>query len=308
MARKKTTKSRKSHHAKPNGHAKDGELPSAHKRGGRPIWQGHLRLSLVSCPVALYSATTRAGDVSFHLINPETNNRIRMIPTDPDSGPVNRSDLVKGYEIAKNKYIVLEDEELDKVKLETTRTLDIERFVDAGDIDRLYWDKPYFLVPDGEMGEEAFSVIRGAMEKAGKIALGRVTMHTRERLMALEPRDEGMVATTLRMANEVVNPKTLFSHIHEKRADKSLTDIAEKIITQREGPFDPTDFKDRYEEALKELIRAKEKGEEITAEPPPRDTNVIDLMDALRKSLKTKGKAAPAAKVHRKAAHKRAAR
>jgi DNA end-binding protein Ku len=305
MARKKTTKKKRSS----NGHASS-ELPSAHKRSGRPVWQGHLRLSLVSCPVALYSATTRASDVSFHLLNPETNNRIRMIPTDPESGPVARSDLVKGYEIAKNKYVIVSDEELDKVKLETTRTLDIERFVDAADIDRLYWDKPYFLVPDGEMGEEAFTVIRDAMEKAGKIALGRITMHTRERLMALEPRENGMVATTLRMANEVVSPKTLFSHIGNSKPEKQLTDIAEQIITQREGPFDPSDFKDRYEEALKDLIRAKEKGEKVTAQPPPEDTNVINLMDALRKSLKAKGKAMPAhaAKSSRKPAHKRAAR
>ncbi len=230
MARKKATRTRKP------AHRKSGELPSAHKRGGRPIWQGHLRLSLVSCPVAMYGATTSASDVSFHLLDPETNNRIRMIPTDPDSGPVERSDLVKGYEISKNKYVIVTDDELDKVKLETTRTLNIERFVDAAEIDRLHWDKPYYLVPDGEMGEEAYNVIRGAMEEAGKIALGRVTMHTRERLMAIEPRDNGMIATTLRMANEVVNPKSLFGGISHK-PEKQLTDIAEKIITQREGPF-----------------------------------------------------------------------
>jgi DNA end-binding protein Ku len=275
---------------------KKDDLPSPHRRSGRPVWQGHLRLSLVSCPVALYNATTRTNDVSFHLLNPETNNRIKMIPTDPETGPVQRSDLVKGYEIAKNKYVIMTDEELDEVKLETTRTLDIERFVDAGDIDRLYWDKPYFLVPDGEMGVEAYSVIRDAMSEAGRIALGRVTMHTRERLMALEPRDNGIVAYTMRMANEVVNPKSLFDDIPDHKAQKSLTDIAEKIIEQQEGPFTPSEFTDRYEEALKELIRKKEKGEKITAEPPPDDTNVIDLMEALRKSLKAKGKAAPDAK------------
>jgi DNA end-binding protein Ku len=273
---------------------KKDDLPSPHRRSGRPIWQGHLRLSLVSCPVALYNATTRTNEVSFHLLNPETNNRIKMIPTDPETGPVQRSDLVKGYEIAKNKYVIMTDEELDEVKLETTRTLDIERFVDAGDIDRLYWDKPYFLVPDGEMGVEAYSVIRDAMGEAGRIALGRVTMHTRERLMALEPRDNGIVAYTLRMANEVVNPKALFDDIPDHKAQKSLTDIAEKIIEQQEGPFTPSEFTDRYEEALKELIRKKEKGEKITAEPPPDDTNVIDLMEALRKSLKAKGKDVPA--------------
>lgn len=299
MARKKTRKTAKSRKA----HAKStGDLPSAHRRGGRPVWQGHLRLSLVSCPVALYSATTRAGDVSFHLLNPETNNRIRMIPTDPETGPVQRSDLVKGYEIAKNKYVIVSDDELESVKLETTRTLDIERFVDADAIDRLYWDKPYFLVPDGEMGEEAYTVIRDAMEAAGKIALGRITMHTRERLMALEPRDHGMLATTLRMANEVVNPKSLFGDISGSRPHKEMTDIARQIIARQEGPFDPGAFKDRYEEALKDLIRAKEKGEKVTAEPPPADTNVIDLMAALKKSLAAKGKAAPHKAPHKKRA------
>jgi DNA end-binding protein Ku len=290
MARKKTT-STKSHKST---EAKKDELPSAHRRSGRPIWQGHLRLSLVSCPVALYNATTSRNDVSFHLLNPETNNRIRMIPTDPETGPVQRSDLVKGYELAKNKYVIITDEELDEVRLETTRTLDIERFVDASEIDRLYWDKPYFLVPDGEMGEEAYTVIRDAMAGADKIALGRVTMHTRERLMALEARDNGIVATTLRMANEVVNGKSLFDDISRSKPPKQLTDIAQQIIAQQEGPFDPAEFTDRYEEALKELIRAKEKGEKITAEPPPEDTNVIDLMDALRRSLKAKGKPMPA--------------
>lgn len=304
MPRKKTTHPAK----KANGHAKGESLPSAHRRSGRPVWQGHLRLSLVSCPVALYNATSRVGDVSFHLLNPETNNRIRMIPTDPDTGPVQRSELVKGYEIAKNKYVIVSDEELDEVKLETTRTLDIERFVDAGDIDRLYWDKPYFLVPDGEMGVEAYTVIREAMGDAGRIALGRVTMHTRERLMAIEPRDGGMIATTLRMANEVVSYKSLFDDIPKSKPQKQLTDIAEQIIAQQEGPFDPAEFTDRYEEALKELIRKKEKGEKITAEPPPEDTNVIDLMEALRKSLKAKGKVLPpnAAKSSKKTARKRA--
>src|SRR6201996_5858579 len=139
----------------------------------RPIWQGNLRLSLVSCPVALYGATTRASDVSFHLLNPDTNNRIRMIPTDPDTGPVERADLVKGYEISKNKYVVLSNEELDAVKLETTHSIDIDRFVDEKDIDRLYWNAPYYLVPNDKSGVEAYTVIREALAETGRIALGR---------------------------------------------------------------------------------------------------------------------------------------
>src|SRR5215469_5207400 len=184
------------------------ELPAHHTssaRRGRPTWSGHLRLSLVRCPVALYTATTRTADVSFHLLNPETNNRIRMIPTDPDTGPVERKDLVKGYEVSKNKYVVVTNEELQSVKLETTKTIDIERFVDAGEIDRLYWNDPYFLLPDGKTGTEAYVVIRDALEHTGRIAIGRVVMHTRERMVALEPRDRGIVAYTLRSEDEVLD-------------------------------------------------------------------------------------------------------
>ena len=261
----------------------------------RPIWQGHLRLSLVSCPIALYNATSRSNDISFHLLNPETNNRIRMIPTDPDSGPVNRSDLVRGYEISKNHYVILSDEELDSVKLETTHALDIERFVDAESIDRLFWNNPYLVMPADETATDAYAVIREAMAGAGRIALGRVTMHTRERLVAIEPRGNGLLAYSLRMRNEVVDIDKVFETIPDVRVSKQMVEIAEKIIEQAEGKFEPDDFRDRYEESLRELIRRKEKGEDTTvAEPPPDTSNVVDLMDALRKSLAAKGKPAPA--------------
>jgi DNA end-binding protein Ku len=274
---------------------------AAARRGGRPAWQGHLRLSLVSCPVALINATTRANDISFHLINPDTNNRIRMIPTDPDAGPVERADLVRGYEVSKDEYVIVTDDELEEVKLETTRTLDIERFVDAETIDRLYWNDPHFLVPDDEAGIEAYAVIRDAMAKSGRIALGRVVMHTRERLMAIEPRDKGLIAYTLRMHDEVRDPAQAFRDISDAKPDRKMIEIAEKIIDQKEGSFDTRDFKDRYEMALRELIRRKEKGEKLVSAPEPEDTNVIDLMAALQKSLKAKGKApARTAKTKRK--------
>ncbi|MEI9995455.1 MAG: Ku protein [Rhizomicrobium sp.] len=278
------------------------------RRGGRPAWQGHLRLSLVSCPVALYGATTRASDISFHMLNPETNNRIRMIPTDPDTGPVERKDLVKGYEVEKNKYIIVTNEELQEVRLETTRTIDIERFVDANEIDRLYWNDPYFLVPDGKSGTEAFVVIRDALEQAGRIAIGRVVMHTRERMVALEPRDKGIVAYTLRSAEEVLDPKKAFEDIPASRSDKKMVEIAQKIIEQQEGDFDPSMFEDRYEKALKELIKRKEKGEKPVKAEPVEDTNVIDLMEALKKSLKGKSGAAPAKTPANSNAKKRAHR
>jgi DNA end-binding protein Ku len=261
----------------------------------RPTWQGHLRLSLVTCPVALYGAIETRSDVHFNMLHKDTHNRIRMIPTDPDLGPVERADLVKGYEYEKGEYIVLTQDEIDDVRLESTRTIDIETFVEAAGIDRLYWDTPYYLVPDGKLAVEAFSVIREAMEKTSQVALGRVVMHQRERLLAIEPRDTGMVAWTLRSHDEVRDAADLFDDIPDRKAEPKMVAIAEKIIEQQEGPFDPSKFTDRYEDALRALIKAKQsgKGRKVTA-PEPDDTNVVDLMKALRQSLG--GKAAPTAK------------
>ena len=230
----------------------------------RPTWQGHLRLSLVSCPVALYTATSRTGDVSFNMLHKTTHNRIRMIPTDPETGPVERADIVKGYEIEKDHYVVVTPEE----------------------IDRLYWNDPYFLVPDGKVAVEAFTVIREAMQKAGKIALGRLVMHQRERMLAMEPRGKGLVAYTLRTFDEVKKPESFFDDIPEVKADKNMIEIAAKIIEQQEGDFDASEFKDRYEEALRALIKEKEKGagRKVTVDEP-KGAEVIDLMEALRRSL-----------------------
>jgi DNA end-binding protein Ku len=257
----------------------------------RPSWQGHLKLSLVTCPVALYTATNSAGDVHFHLINPATNNRIKMITTDPDTGPVERSELVKGYEVAKGEYVILTDEEIKSVKLESTKTIDIERFVPEDEIDRIYWDNPYFLAPDGEMAQEAFGVIRAAMEKSGQIALGRIVLATRERILALEPRGKGILAYTIRSDAEVRKPDEIFGPIADSKPDPEMIAIAEKIIDQREGPFDPSQFVDRYETALKKLIADKQKGRKVTEVDEGETTNVVDLMAALRASLAAKDKA-----------------
>ena len=256
----------------------------------RPTWQGHLRLSLVSCPVALYTATSRASDVSFNMLHKKTHNRIRMIPTDPELGPIERSDIVKGYQYEKDQYVIVTPEEIENVRLESTRTIDIDKFVDEDDIDRLYWNDPYYLVPDGKVAVEAFSVIREAMGRAGKIALGRVVMHQRERMLAMEARDRGIIAYTLRTYDEVKKPETLFDDIPEVKTDKGMIDIASRIIEQQEGDFDPTAFTDRYEEALRELIKEKEKGAgRVVHTDAPEDTNVVDLMEALRRSLGDKG-------------------
>jgi DNA end-binding protein Ku len=253
---------------------------------GRPTWQGHLKLSLVTCPVALYTATARTGEVHFNMLHATTHNRIRMIPTDPETGPVERSQIVKGYEVDKDRFVIVTDDEIRSVRLESTRTIDIERFVDVADIDRMYWNEPYFLVPDGKLALEAYSVIREAMKETGRIALGRVVMHTRERLLAVEPRDKGLVAYSLRAYGEVRDAADAFGDIPDTRADPAMVEIAEKIIEQQSGPFEPQAFKDRYEEALRALIAEKERGAggAVTVEEPE-DTKVIDLMQALRRSL-----------------------
>ena len=252
----------------------------------RPTWQGHLRLSLVTCPVALYTATGSGGDVHFNLINPDTGNRIRMVTTDPETGPVDRSQLVKGYAVAKDEYILLTHEEIKSVKLESTKTIDIERFVPEDEINRLYWDNPYYLAPAGKLAEEAFGVIREAMRSEGQIALGRVVLSTREWLLALEPHGRGILAWSLRTRGEVRDADSVFAPISDAKPDPAMIDIARRIIEQQAGPFDPDQFVDRYEEALKALIAAKQKGRAPSRMREPEDTGDGDLMAALRASLK----------------------
>ena len=263
-------------------------------------------MSLVTCPVALYTATSASSDVHFHLINPKTNNRIRMITTDPDTGPINRADLVKGYEVSKDNYILLSDDEIKSVQLESTKTIDIERFVPEKQIDRIYWDSPYYLAPDGKLAQEAFGVIREAMRDAEQIAIGRVVISTRERLLALEPRGNGILAYSLRTDDEVRDANDLFGEISSAKPDSSMIAIARKIIEQKEGPFDPSEFVDRYEAALKDLIAQKQEGHKAVEAEKPEATNVIDLMAALKASLGTKTKTEPAKKT--KPAAKRAAK
>jgi DNA end-binding protein Ku len=257
----------------------------------RPSWQGHLRLSLVTCPVALYPATSEAETVRFNLINPETNNRIKMQTLDAGTGaPVSRSDLVKGYQIAKGEYVILSKEDFESVKLESTHTLDIEKFVPRESINRLYWDVPYHLLPGGKTGIEAFAVIREAMRKTGMVALGRLVMSTRERICALEVEEDALLMTTLRTAEEVraiadVEPPEL------PKPDPRMLDIAQKIIEQQAGDFDPSEFKDRYEGALRALIEEKRKGMPVRPQvEPAADTKVVDLMDALKRSLQSNGR------------------
>jgi len=257
----------------------------------RPSWEGHLRLSLVTCPVALWTATSEADTVRFNLINPKTNNRIRMKTVDAGTGEeVSRGELVKGFAIAKDEYVLLDKEDFESVKLESTRIIDIEKFVPRASIDRLYWDSPYHLVPNGKTGIEAFAVIREAMRKQGMVALGRLVMSTRERVCAIEIEEDGLVLTTLRTAEEV---RTLdeIGHPELPKPDPKMLDIAEKIVAQQSGDFDPSEFNDRYEDALRELIAEKQKGRPVKSTKPREadNTNVIDLMAALKKSLQGDG-------------------
>ena len=256
----------------------------------RPVWEGHLRLSLVTCPVTLHKATQDSrGAIRFHLLNPETHNRVRQVWRDAvEDVEVARRDLVRGYEIEKDTYVVVEDEELDALKLESTKVIDIEKFVEARAIDRLYWDQPYYLIPDGKPAAEPYAVIREAMQKEGQVALGRLVMTSRERVVAIEVRARGMLLTTLRSRDEVREAGGLFDAIPDVKTSPQMIEIATKIISQAEGRFDPDDFADRYETALRELVERKAAGTRPVRRPeaPPEPSNVIDLMDALRRSLK----------------------
>ena len=262
----------------------------------KPSWEGHLRLSLVTCPVALYPATSEAETVRFNLINPQTNNRIKMKTVDAGTGDeVSRADLVKGYQIAKDEYVLLDKEDFESVKLESTRIIDIEKFVPRDSIDRLYWDSPYHLMPAGKTGIEAFAVIREAMKQRRMIALGRLVMSTRERICAIEIEEDGLLLNTLRTAQEV-RDMTQLPHQDLPKPDSQMLAIAEKIIDQQTGKFDPSEFVDRYEDALKALIEEKRKGKPVKPTKPANDdSKVVDLMQALRNSLKGGG-AAPAAR------------
>ncbi len=251
----------------------------------RPIWEGHLKLSLVSCPVALFGATSRSDDIHFHLIHKKTNHRVRMVPTDPELGPVERKDLVRGFETSKDHYVVLTDEEIAAARIPSTKAIDIDRFVGVEEIDRIYWNDPYYLVPDGKVGMEAYLVIREAMKSAGKIALGRLVLHTRERVVAIEPRGKGLLLSTLRSEDEVRDDSEFFDRIPAGKGDKNMVDIATKIIEQQEAGFDPSKFVDRYEEALRKVIARKGKGKSVVAPPPEEEERVVDLMEALKRSL-----------------------
>ncbi len=251
----------------------------------RASWKGYLKLSLVSCPVRLYNATSSSEKIAFNLLHKDTHNRVAMKPVDPELGQVERSDLVKGYQYEKNQYVIIDEEDFEKVRIETTETINIEAFVDHDDVDPIYNDSPYYLAPDGPMAEETFAVLREAMTKMGKTAIAKVVLTNRERLVSISPRDKGMLLQTLRTGQEVRSASAYFEDIHSDGVDKEMLELAEKLIEQKTRDFSPAEFVDRYEVGLMEIIKAKIKGETPVVAAAPERGKVINLMDALKKSL-----------------------
>jgi DNA end-binding protein Ku len=267
----------------------------------RAYWKGYLKLSLVSCPVALFPATSEREKISFHQLNKATGNRVRYRKIDAETGDeVPQENIVKGYEVSKGEYIELDPEELETVAIESKRVLEIDEFVPKKDIDELYLRDPYYIVPDGDVGQQAFAVIRDAIRKEGMVALGKVVFTTREHIIALEPRDKGMVGVTLRYPYEVREAKDYFDAIEDEKIPKDMLDLAVHIVESKKGKFEPEKFEDEYESALKELLRKKQKGERIERPKEPSRTNVVNLIDALRRSVAQEKRAPASAKKGRK--------
>ena len=253
----------------------------------RANWKGFLKLSLVSCSVGLVQATSSRERIRFNIINRETGNRVRYRQIDAETGEdVPEEDRIKGFKAADGSYVLMEPEELDEVALESTHTIDIESFVPRKDIDEIYLDTPYYLFPDDEVGVEAFAVIRDAMRSTALVGIARVVLHNHELVLMLEPLDKGIKATALRYQEEIRDGKEYFSDIGNVKVPKDMLELAEHILKTKRGHFDPSKFSDRYEDALKALIKAKQAGKPAPA-VPERPSNVINLMDALRRSVRS---------------------
>jgi len=258
----------------------------------RASWKGFLRLSLVTCPVALYPATSEADKISFNQINKNTGHRIRYVKVDVDTGEeVANEDIVKGYKIDTDTYVEVTNEELDNVALESTRTIEIDEFVQREEVDPRYIIRPYYLRPDGKVGHDAFAVIRETIRDMNMVAIGRVVLTSREHIIALEPLGKGLVGTLLRYPYEVRSENEYFDEIQDVKITKDMLDLARHIVNQKSGRFEPDKFEDHYETALVDLINRKRAGKPLTKQERPAGSNVVDLMDALRRSV---GQSAPA--------------
>jgi DNA end-binding protein Ku len=252
----------------------------------RPSWKGYLKLSLVSCAVALYNASSSSERVSFNTLNRKTGNRLKQNLVDAESGePVDTADRVKGYQVAKGQYVMVEDSDLEALRIESTKTIEIETFMPQAEVDEIYLDSPYYLAPDGKMAEEAFAVIRDAMTRKKVVGIGRVVLSRRERMLMLSPRGKGMQATTLRYPYEVRQDAEYFNDISDRKLAPDMVDIAQEIINRMSGHFEPDSFTDRYEEAVVAMLQAKQAGQTFAVPEVPEPSNVVDIMDALKKSL-----------------------
>ncbi len=265
----------------------------------RANWKGFLRLSLVTCPVALYPATSDTEKVSFNQINRKTGHRIKYLKVDAETGDeVTSEDIVKGYKVDTDTYIEVTKDELDDIALDSTHTIDIDEFVPKTDIDNRYLIRPYYLVPDGKVGHDAYAVIRETIRSMNKVAIGRVVLTNREHIIALEPLEAGLMGTLLRYPYEVRSEREYFDDIQDVKLTKDMLDLAKHIVEKKSGAFEPELFEDHYETALIDLINKKRAGTPITAKAAPKSGgNVINLMDALKKSLANEKDTAPAAKV-----------
>ena len=273
----------------------------------RPIWRGHLRLALVSCPVALYSARHERNTIRFNMINPKTGNRVKMVTQDAETGePLSRSETVKGYEFSKNRYVIITDEDMESVKVESSGMMTIEKFVTAESIDPIYYDASYYVAPDGKAGEDVYAVLMEAIAKTGRVALSRVVIGQRERTIALRPMGGGLVAHTLNEQRDLNETAPLFEHISRAKSDPEMVQLAVQLIDRQTSEYDPADLEDRYETRLRAMLEAKVQGQDVPEEvAAPPTSNVIDLMGALRKSLGEAPKPVEAS-APRKAATKRA--
>src|SRR6478736_6727373 len=256
----------------------------------RAYWKGYLKLSLVSCPVALFPASSEREKISFHQINKNTGNRIKYRKVDAETGDeVESSDIIKGYQVGKGDYLLLEPEELEAIALESKRVIEIDEFVPRKEIDELYLSNPYYLVPDGEVGQQAFAVIREAIRQEGMVAIGKVVFTSREHVIALEARGKGMMGVTLRYPYEVRKESEYFDDIPDEKLPKDMLDLAKHIVDSKKAEWKPERFEDQYEDALKELLKKKQSGQKIEAPREREPSKVINLMDALRRSVETEG-------------------
>ena len=257
----------------------------------RPVWRGQLRLGLVSIPTEIYPATRSGASIQFHQVHEPTGKRIKYEKVVPGIGPVDRDEIVKGYEVSKGHYVLLDPEEIESVKLESRKTIDLVQFVDIADIDPMYFDKPYYVVPADDLAEEAFVVLRDALRKAKRVGIGQLAMRGQEYVVALKPCGRGMLLETLRYADEVNRASSFFREIGDHKPDPELLDMASMLIDRKAGEFDAKEFHNRYVDALKGLIaeKQKRKGEKVIQDPdadrPSKGSNVIDLMAALKRSL-----------------------